>query len=45
MAEGRQSAEEITIFESAGIAIQDLLTANHILKVANQRGVDTIIDL
>ncbi|MFP3392685.1 ornithine cyclodeaminase family protein [Brevibacillus sp. SIMBA_040] len=44
-AAGRKTAEEITIFDSTGIAIQDLLTATHILKVADKRGAGTIVDL
>ncbi|WP_409175264.1 ornithine cyclodeaminase family protein [Brevibacillus fortis] len=44
-AQGRQHVEEITIFDSTGIAFQDLLTAAHILKVADKRGVGTIVDL
>ncbi|WGV58876.1 ornithine cyclodeaminase family protein [Brevibacillus brevis] len=43
--QGRQHVEEITIFDSTGIAFQDLLTAAHILKVADKRGVGTIVDL
>lgn len=42
---GRLSDAEITIFDSTGIAIQDLLTANHILKVAKERGIGTTVDL
>lgn len=42
---GRTSADEITIFDSTGIAIQDLLTAAHILKVAEERGAGTVVDL
>ncbi|MGG1658484.1 ornithine cyclodeaminase family protein [Brevibacillus sp. NRS-1366] len=44
-AAGRKTAEEITIFDSTGIAIQDLLTATHILKVADKSGAGTIVDL
>lgn len=44
-AAGRTTPEEITIFDSTGIAIQDLLTATHILKVADERGAGTIVDL
>ncbi|EJL40520.1 putative ornithine cyclodeaminase, mu-crystallin [Brevibacillus sp. CF112] len=44
-AAGRQSAEEITIFDSTGIAIQDLLTAQHILRMAESRGAGAIVDL
>lgn len=42
---GRNTAEEITIFDSTGIAIQDLLTATHILKIADKSGAGTIVDL
>lgn len=44
-ATGRTTPEEITIFDSTGIAIQDLLTATHILKVADKSGAGTIVDL
>ncbi|MFY0545020.1 ornithine cyclodeaminase family protein [Brevibacillus sp. H7] len=44
-AEGRQSDRDITIFDSTGIAIQDLLTAGHVLKEAEQRGLGTVVHL
>lgn len=42
---GRTSAQEITIFDSTGIAIQDLLTAAYILEVAERQGAGTVVDL
>lgn len=37
--EGRQSAEEITIFESHGLALQDLVCAMYVLEAAKASGV------
>lgn len=42
---GRLSDEEITIYDSTGIALQDLLTANYILKVAKEQGLGSVVDL
>ncbi|QQE75390.1 ornithine cyclodeaminase family protein [Brevibacillus composti] len=42
---GRQSAEEITIFDSTGIAIQDLLTANLVLDEAEKLGAGTVVEI
>jgi len=42
---GRTSEEEITIFDSTGIALQDLLTAEHVLKTAEKRGLGSVVDL
>jgi alanine dehydrogenase len=36
---GRQSDEEITIFDSTGLAVQDIATANMIYKKAQEQGV------
>jgi ornithine cyclodeaminase len=36
---GRQSSEEITLFESQGMAIQDLAIGLRILAAARQRGL------
>ncbi|MEK3745252.1 ornithine cyclodeaminase family protein [Brevibacillus sp. FSL K6-0770] len=44
-AAGRRSAEEITIFDSTGIALQDLLTAHHILQKAQASGAGAVVDL
>ena len=42
---GRLSDDEITIFDSTGIAHQDLLTAAHVLKIAQEKGLGTIVEL
>jgi ornithine cyclodeaminase/alanine dehydrogenase len=42
---GRTSAEEITIFDSTGIALQDLLTADYVLKVSEEKGLGSVVDL
>jgi ornithine cyclodeaminase/alanine dehydrogenase-like protein (mu-crystallin family) len=38
---GRESAEEITVFKSVGLAIQDVSTARHVYDKATERGVGT----
>ena len=42
---GRMSDDEITIFDSTGIAHQDLLTATYTIKIAKEKGLGTIVDL
>ncbi|NOU55904.1 ornithine cyclodeaminase family protein [Brevibacillus borstelensis] len=42
---GRTSPEEITIFDSTGIALQDLLTAKLVLEVAEKTGAGTVVEL
>ena len=42
---GRTSAEQITLFESQGMAMQDLIIAAHLLALARERGVGTELDL
>ena len=42
---GRLSDDEITIFDSTGIAHQDLLTAAHALKVAKEKGLGITVEL
>lgn len=42
---GRQSDEDVTIFDSTGIAIQDLLTAAHVLREAEKRGLGMVVSL
>ena len=39
MAPGRSSDTEITIFESLGIAIEDLAAADHVVRRARAEGV------
>lgn len=42
---GRSSDEEITLFESVGIGLQDLATAQLVMAHAAERGVGTTVDL
>ncbi len=42
---GRNNAQEITIFDSSGIAIQDLAIARVVLDVATDRGLVTRVEL
>lgn len=43
-APGRQDRDQITIFDSTGIAIQDTTTAALILTLAEARGIGTLFD-
>ena len=42
---GRISKDDITIFDSTGIAHQDLLTANYSIKTAQKRNLGTVVEL
>jgi ornithine cyclodeaminase/alanine dehydrogenase-like protein (mu-crystallin family) len=42
---GRRSAQEITLFKSLGIAVEDLVVASHLERVARERGVGTLVEL
>ncbi len=42
---GRTSDDEITIFDSTGIALQDLMTSKIALELADKKGLGTVIDL
>jgi ornithine cyclodeaminase len=42
---GRKSAEDIIVFKSSGVPIQDLVTAQHIERRAVERGLGSVIDL
>jgi ornithine cyclodeaminase len=42
---GRQSPEEITLFESLGVAVEDLVAAHDILARARGQGVGTEVEL
>jgi len=42
---GRKSEEEITLFKSLGLAVEDLASANHIYKKATQNGLGTLVEL
>jgi ornithine cyclodeaminase len=42
---GRTSAEQVTLFESQGMAIQDLVIAAHLMRLARERGAGSEVDL
>lgn len=44
-APGRQSAEEITIFDSTGIGLQDLMVASVLIDEAEEKGIGTVMKL
>jgi ornithine cyclodeaminase len=44
-APGRVSPDEITIYKSIGVPIQDIVTGQHIERRARERGVGTEIDI
>lgn len=43
--EGRKSAEEITLFESLGLAIEDLAASHYVFKRALEDGLGTYVSL
>lgn len=42
---GRLSNKDITVFDSTGIAVQDLAVADYILKIAEEKNIGNIINL
>ena len=42
---GRESAQDITVYKSSGVPIQDLVTAREIERRAIERGVGTVLDI
>ena len=44
-AEGRRSPEELTVFKSLGLAVEDLAAAEHVLRRAEAEGVGTLVEL
>ncbi|MBQ9844736.1 MAG: ornithine cyclodeaminase family protein [Oscillospiraceae bacterium] len=42
---GRTSAEDITVFDSTGIALQDLASAAQILEAAEENNIGTVVEL
>lgn len=42
---GRLSDQDITIYDSTGISLQDLITADYILKQAEEKGIGTVASL
>ena len=41
---GRTAPEEITIFDSTGLAVQDLVLADYVRQVAEERGLGIVLD-
>ncbi|MGH3037361.1 MAG: ornithine cyclodeaminase family protein, partial [Gaiellaceae bacterium] len=44
-AEGRTSAEELTVFKSLGLAVEDLAAAEHLYRRSRETGTGTEVDL
>ncbi|MCB2358220.1 ornithine cyclodeaminase family protein [Clostridium estertheticum] len=42
---GRTSDDDITIYDTTGIALQDLLTSKIALDIANEKGLGVVVDL
>ncbi len=42
---GRESPEQVTLFKSVGNAVQDIATATRALRIAEERGLGTIVEL
>jgi ornithine cyclodeaminase/alanine dehydrogenase-like protein (mu-crystallin family) len=42
---GRTSPEEITLFKSVGVAVQDVAAASRVLEAARRRGLGTEVTL
>ena len=42
---GRENAEEITVFKSCGLAIQDTSTALAVYHAAREKGIGTEVEL
>lgn len=43
--QGRRSSEEITLFESLGLAIEDLAAAHYVYKKARHLGLGTVVEM
>ncbi len=43
--QGRQSADEVTLFKSLGVAVEDLAAATYVYTEAKDRGVGTEVEL
>jgi len=41
---GRTASEEITVFKSLGLAVEDLASAAHVYKKAQQQGAGTLVE-
>ena len=45
LAPGRQTDDELTIFESLGLAVEDLVAAEHVVARANAENVGALVSL
>lgn len=43
--EGRRSADELTVFKSLGLAVEDLAAAEHVLAAAEREGAGAVVSL
>lgn len=43
LCDGRRSAQEITLFDGTGVALQDLVVAQLAVRLARQRGVGSVV--
>lgn len=43
--QGRTSKDDITLFDTTGMAIQDLVTAKKVLDIAEEKGIGTIVEI
>jgi ornithine cyclodeaminase/alanine dehydrogenase-like protein (mu-crystallin family) len=43
--EGRTSPEQVTLFKSNGIAIEDIVTAGRVYELALERGIGSSVEL
>jgi ornithine cyclodeaminase len=41
---GRRSPDELTVFKSLGLAVEDLAAAEHVLARAEAEGIGTVVD-
>lgn len=44
-APGRQSDEDITVYDTTGIALQDLMTSKIVLDIAEEKGLGVIVEI
>jgi ornithine cyclodeaminase len=44
LCEGRRSADEITLFKSLGLAVEDLYAASFVFEKARREGKGTVVD-
>ncbi len=42
---GRRSPQEITLFKSLGLAVEDLAAAHHVHREATRQGLGTRVEL